>query len=196
MLRAAWPSSPSAQGSHEAGRRQRSEPRNPPGQAATLANRAVPRSKGFLVPTTELPPVTSVLPHRAPFLMVSRIFELRDGYVAGLRTFRPDEPFFAGHFPGHPVVPGVLLIEGLAQTMAYYALVQESAPEVFLVGVDRARFRVRVEPGAEVIFEVKTGEQRFGLLTGHGRVSVSGRTVAEATLRGFVRVPGGLGVSP
>ena len=71
---------------------------------------------------TTLPPVASVIPHRDPFLLVDSITELREGFVVGVRTFRSEEPFFAGHFPGHPVVPGVLLLEGLAQTMAYHAL--------------------------------------------------------------------------
>jgi len=142
------------------------------------------------VPSSELPPVTSVLPHREPFLMVESVFELREGYVAGLRTFRRDEPFFAGHFPGHPIVPGVLLLEGLAQTMAYYALFHQPAQRVFLVGVDRARFRAIVEPGTEVTFEVQMGEQRFGMLTGHGQVRAAGRMVAEATIKGFAGVPG------
>jgi 3-hydroxyacyl-[acyl-carrier-protein] dehydratase len=126
--------------------------------------------------------------------MVERIFELREGYVAGVRTFREDEPFFAGHFPGHPIVPGVLLLEGLAQTMAYYALVHQSAPDVLLLGVERARFRAIVEPGTEVTFEVEMGEQRFGLNIGRGWVRVGGHTVAEATLKGFAGVRGqGLG---
>jgi 3-hydroxyacyl-[acyl-carrier-protein] dehydratase len=139
---------------------------------------------------SELPAVTSVLPHRPPFLMVDRVVELREGHLTSLRTFRADEPFFSGHFPGHPVVPGVLLVEGLAQTMAYYALFHQSAPRVLLVGMDRVRFRSVVETGMEVTFEVEVGEQRFGLLAGRGRVRVGTRKVAEATLKGFAGKPG------
>jgi 3-hydroxyacyl-[acyl-carrier-protein] dehydratase len=139
----------------------------------------------FPLASSQLPPVTSVIPHRDPFLMVDSVVELREGYVASTRTFRTAEPFFAGHFPGHPVVPGVLLVEGLAQTMAYYALFQQSAPQVFLVGIDRARFRSVVEAGMKVTFEVEVGEQRFGILTGQGRVRVGSRKVADAILKGF-----------
>lgn len=117
--------------------------------------------------------------------MVDSILELREGYVAGLRTFRAEEGFFEGHFPGHPVVPAVLLVEGLAQTLAYYALLQQSAPRAFLVGIDRARFRAVVGPGVEVTYEVDVGEERFGVLTGRGRARVGSLKVAEATLKGF-----------
>jgi 3-hydroxyacyl-[acyl-carrier-protein] dehydratase len=140
--------------------------------------------------TRALPPVISVLPHREPFLMVDRVVELREGHVTGVRTFRPDEPFLAGHFPGNPVVPGVLLLEGLAQTMAYYALVDQTVRRLFLVGFDRVRFRSVVEPGTEVTFEVDVGEERFGMLTGQGRVRVGDRKVADATLQGFAGDPG------
>jgi 3-hydroxyacyl-[acyl-carrier-protein] dehydratase len=139
-----------------------------------------------------LPEVTAVLPHRAPFLFVDRIIELTDKRVVGVRTFRADEPFFAGHFPGQPVVPGVLLTEGLAQTMAYYALFFVKAPKVFLVGIDRARFRAIVEPGQQVTYEVAGGEQRLGTLRGKGQVRVGGKRVADAELIGYAGEPGGM----
>jgi len=130
-----------------------------------------------------------VLPHREPFLFLDRVVELADRRIVGVRAFRPEEYFFAGHFPGRPVVPGVILIEGLAQTMAYYALVNQPASEVFLVGIDRARFRSVVEPDHEVTFEVDLGEQRFGILKGEGTVRFGGRRVADATLSGYSRNP-------
>ncbi len=132
-----------------------------------------------------LPEVISVLPHRPPFLFVDRIVELTLTRVVGVRTFHEDEPFFKGHFPDHPVVPGVLLMEGLAQTMAYYALLQRKAPRIFLVGIDRARFRSMIEPGKEVTYEVTLGEERFGTLTGKGKVTAGTQRIAEATLMGY-----------
>jgi 3-hydroxymyristoyl/3-hydroxydecanoyl-(acyl carrier protein) dehydratase len=134
--------------------------------------------------------VTSVIPHRAPFLMVDSVVELREGYLASVRLFRKGEPFFGGHFPDHPLVPGVLLIEGLAQTMAYYALFHDSVRRVFLVGIEHARFHSPVEPETEVTYQVELAEDRFGILTGHGRVTVGDRRVATATLKGFAGNPG------
>ena len=134
---------------------------------------------------TGLPEVTAVLPHRPPFLFVDRIIELTDRRVIGVRTFRIEEPFFSGHFPEHPVVPGVLLLEGLAQTMAYYALYHRKAPRVFLVGIDHARFRSIIEPGTEVTYEVTVGDERLGTLTGKGKVRAGTRRVADAALIGY-----------
>lgn len=131
------------------------------------------------------PDVREVLPHREPLLLIEKVIELSDRRVVAVRTFRADEPVFSGHFPGHPVVPGVYLVEGLAQTMAYYALLHRKAPRVFLVGIDRARFRSVVEPGAEVRFEVDVGDERFGMLTGKGKAFCGGKKVADAQVTGY-----------
>src|SRR5690242_10101888 len=96
-----------------------------------------------------LPDVRTVLPHREPFLFVDHVLEIGERRIVAVRTFPPEEPFFAGHFPERPVVPGVILVEGLAQTMAYLVLVQRAAPQVFLAGIERARFHAAVEPGTE-----------------------------------------------
>jgi 3-hydroxymyristoyl/3-hydroxydecanoyl-(acyl carrier protein) dehydratase len=140
----------------------------------------------------ELKPPHEVLPHRPPFLFVDRIVSMTATQVVGVRTFRADEDFFKGHFPGQPIVPGVLLVEGLAQTMAYYALQFRKASRVFLIGIDRARFRGFVEPGVEVTYTVDVGEERFGTLDGKGRVTAGPRKLADADLRGYAGEPGGI----
>ncbi len=132
-----------------------------------------------------LPEVTAVLPHRPPFLFVDKILELSKERVVGVRTFRPEEDFFKGHFPEHPVVPGVILMEGLAQTMAYAALYGQKAERVFLIGIEKARFRAMVTPGMQVTYEVTLGEPKFGTLTGKGKVRSGETRVAEAELRGW-----------
>ncbi len=134
----------------------------------------------------ELKDVQSVLPHREPFLMIDRVVEMTDRRIVAVRTFKAEEPFFKGHFPQRPIVPGVLLIEGLAQTLAYFALSHRPSPNAFLVGIDRARFRNIVEPNQEVRFEVEIpGEERFGMLTGKGKVRFGDKRIADAELTGY-----------
>lgn len=139
----------------------------------------------------EIRPVTEVLPHRPPFLFVDRVLELSKKRIVAERTFRADESYFQGHFPERPIVPGVLLLEGLAQTMAYLALSAKSAQRVFLVGIDHARFRSFVEPGTTVTYEVETGEERFSTLSGKGRVRAGKRRIADAELLGYAGSEGG-----
>lgn len=142
---------------------------------------------------SDYPPIESVIPHRAPFLMIERIVELGERRIVAARTFHPDEAFFQGHFPGNPIVPGVLLVEGLAQTMAYFSLVHGGVQRLFLAGIDRTRFHSSVAPGEEAVFEVtvpEAGAERFGLVKGDGLVRVGDRRVAVAQLSGFAGEPG------
>jgi 3-hydroxymyristoyl/3-hydroxydecanoyl-(acyl carrier protein) dehydratase len=135
--------------------------------------------------TSPLRPVSEVLPQRPPFLFVDEVLEVTPARVVAARLFRPDEDFFKGHFPGQPVVPGVLLVEGLAQTLAYGALVTGASPKLLLVGIDRVRFKGVVLPSQRVVYEVEPGEPRMGLLKGRGRVLCDGKVVAEAELTGY-----------
>jgi len=137
------------------------------------------------------PSVFSVLPHRPPFLFIDRVVELSEDRVVAVRTFQADESFFLGHFPERPVVPGVVLIEGLAQAMAYHSLLHHPSRQILLVGIDQARFRSTIGPGTEVTFEVRVGEQRFGLTKGHGEVRSRTQSVASATLLGYAAEPHG-----
>jgi len=127
-----------------------------------------------------------VLPHRAPFLFVDEILEVTPGESArALWRLTGEEPFFEGHFPGYPVVPGVLITEALAQTGALALLTDDrfTGRVVLLGGVDRARFRRQVRPGDTL--EMSTTLERMsshGAGYGSGRALVDGRPACEARL--------------
>jgi 3-hydroxyacyl-[acyl-carrier-protein] dehydratase len=127
-----------------------------------------------------------VLPHRAPFLFVDEVLEVEPGQSAKARWhLSGDEAFFAGHFPGYPVLPGVLIVEALAQTGALAVLTDErfTGRVVLLGGVDRARFRRQVRPGD--CLDMSTTLERLsshGAGYGAGRATVNGELACEARL--------------
>jgi 3-hydroxyacyl-[acyl-carrier-protein] dehydratase len=130
--------------------------------------------------------IQRLLPHRPPFLLVDRVVELRPGErLVAWKSVTMNEPFFVGHFPGHPVMPGVLVLEALAQACALLAmrsLPPEQATQklTFLMGIDGARFRRPVVPGdrLELAVHVKKGKGTVWKMAGAARVD--GHLVAEA----------------
>lgn len=131
-----------------------------------------------------LPPPGEVLPHKPPFLFLDEVLVCDEKEARAVRTFRADEDFFRGHFPGRPIVPGVLLLEGMVQTFAYWGLRFHRAKAVYLTGVDRARFRRPVLPGDRVEFSVWLEGVRLGLVLGRGEATVGGARVADARFTG------------
>ncbi|MEE8409194.1 MAG: 3-hydroxyacyl-ACP dehydratase FabZ [Myxococcota bacterium] len=129
-------------------------------------------------------PPTDILPHRPPFLLIDEVLRCDNESIVAVRTFRADEEFFRGHFPDNPIVPGVLLIEGMAQALAYLAMHGASSNVVYLTGIDRARFRKPVRPGDRVEFEVRIEGERLGILKARGCARVDGHRVADAVLDG------------
>lgn len=130
--------------------------------------------------------IMEVLPHRYPFLLVDRIEELADGKVAGFKNVTINEPFFQGHFPGHPIMPGVLIIEAMAQVGGAFVAVKDAIAEdrvTYFVGIDKARFRKPVTPGDVLRMELELLSSRRGIYQFCGKAYVGETLVAEAELK-------------
>lgn len=136
-----------------------------------------------------LPSPAAVLPHRPPFLFLDRCLECGPQRVVAERMFAPDEPFFAGHFPGMPIVPGVILIEALAQTLGYAALLETPGQTVMLTGVDRCRIRRPVTPGEVVRFTITVVKKRLSLVVAEGTAHVGDELALSARITGYVGPP-------
>lgn len=129
--------------------------------------------------------IQRILPHRYPFLLVDKIVELEeDKRIVGIKNVTSNEPFFPGHFPDYKVMPGVLLIEALAQTGAVLLLrkPEYAGKIVFLAGVDQARFRRQVVPGDVLRLEVELLKWRLGMGKALGKAYVGTEEVCQAEL--------------
>lgn len=138
-----------------------------------------------LTPVYDVMQIQSILPHRYPFLLVDRIVELEVGKRAvGLKNVSINEPFFQGHFPTYPVMPGVLIVEALAQVGAVAVLsIEENQGKIgLLAGVDGFRFKEQVKPGDTLELEVELTRLRGSIGKGHGIARVAGKVVAEGDL--------------
>ncbi len=134
--------------------------------------------------------IMDIMPHRYPFLLVDRIFDLEPGKkVRGIKNVSINEPFFQGHFPGHPIMPAVLIIEAMAQVGGVLLMSGFEDPTgkiVYFSGIDNARFRQPVTPGDQLRFELEMKKIRGPLCKMHGTAWVGDRKVAEADLMSTV----------
>ena len=132
-----------------------------------------------------LRPPMEVLPHRDPFLFLDRMTECSHESASGEYTFKNND-FFRGHFPDRPIVPGVILLEGMAQALAYLALTRLGGGTVLLTGVDAAKIRRPVLPGETVVYRVTIDKYRHRMVVATGKAYVGETLAAQATLKGFV----------
>jgi beta-hydroxyacyl-ACP dehydratase FabZ len=142
-------------------------------------------SQGVAGRVLDIDAIREILPHRYPFLLVDRIEELETERVVGIKNVTVNEPFFAGHFPDFPVMPGVLIIEAMAQVAG--VLVLSGIPDrksklVLLAGVDGAKFRKPVRPGDQLRMEMKILRSRASMAKVSGTATVDGAIVAEAEM--------------
>ena len=145
------------------------------------------RSQGLCLDSTE---IQSILPHRYPFLLVDRIEELEIGKrVIGIKNVTVNEPFFQGHFPGRPIMPGVLIMEAMAQVggvLAFKSANQSGAKLVYFMGIDKAKFRRPVVPGDRLRFVVDVLRARHPYWKMRGEAYVEDSLVCEAELMAMV----------
>ncbi|MGB7573707.1 MAG: 3-hydroxyacyl-ACP dehydratase FabZ [Thermodesulfobacteriota bacterium] len=135
----------------------------------------------------EIKEIMSILPHAYPFLLVDRIVEVEPGKrIVGIKNVTYNEPFFPGHFPGRPIMPGVLIVEAMAQTagmLVFKSTGEESHKKpVFFLGMDNVKFRKPVIPGDQLRLEIEITKHRQSIWGFKGKALVDGKLVAEAEL--------------
>lgn len=141
--------------------------------------------------TLESADIMRLLPHRYPFLLVDRVIDMDgDRSATGIKNVTANEPFFQGHFPGNPIMPGVLLVEGMAQTAAALAISfaedLKEPPLVYFMAIDKARFRRPVVPGDIIFYHIKKMRGRGAIWRFKTQAVVNGTSVAEAEISAVV----------
>jgi 3-hydroxyacyl-[acyl-carrier-protein] dehydratase len=137
------------------------------------------------MPVMDIQAIRDILPHRYPMLLVDRIEELEPDRIVGIKNVTVNEPFFVGHFPDFPVMPGVMIIESMAQVAG--VLVLSTIPDrhtklVLLASVDEAKFRKPVRPGDQLRIEMKLIKRKATIAKMSGTAMVNGEVVAEAVM--------------
>ena len=137
--------------------------------------------------------IMKLLPHRYPFLLVDRVLEFTPRQsITAIKNVTINEPFFQGHFPDFPVMPGVLIIEALAQTAALLTFTEEKADDAvyYFAGIDGARFKKPVLPGDQLVMVATFQREKAGIYKFHVKATVDGELAAEADITCAVRTKG------
>jgi len=135
------------------------------------------------MPILDVNEIRQILPHRYPMLLVDRIIELEAERIVGIKNVTANEPFFSGHFPDFPVMPGVLIVEAMAQTAGVLVLKSVEDRErklVLLVSIEYAKFRKQVVPGDQLRMELTMMKRKASVAKMSGKATVDGALVAEA----------------
>lgn len=145
-----------------------------------------PVAPGTPLPDCDTAAIMQLIPHRFPMLLLDRVVEITAFERAvGIKNITVNEPFFVGHFPNDPIVPGVLTIEAMAQTAAVLTIASSgpsvAGSRVYFMSIDEARFRRPVRPGDTLRLEVQQVKSRLGVYKYHGRAIVDGQLVTEAS---------------
>ena len=135
------------------------------------------------MPVLDIEAIRNILPHRYPMLLVDRILELEPERIVGIKNVTVNEPFFVGHFPAFPVMPGVLIVEAMAQVAGVLVLKEIGDRQdklVLLASIEKAKFRRPVLPGDQLRIEMKVGKRKASVALMYGEATVDGVVVAEA----------------
>jgi 3-hydroxyacyl-[acyl-carrier-protein] dehydratase len=156
------------------------------------ASASAPNSEGDTSAEADIGRILELLPHRYPFLLIDRVVDMRgERSATGIKNVTANEPFFVGHFPGHPIMPGVLLVEAMAQTAAVLVMNSLGAAGtgsiVYFMSIDEARFRKPVLPGDTVHFPVQLLHRRPPVWKFSAEAHVDGKKVAEARIGAMLR---------
>lgn len=148
-------------------------------------------SNGAAIGPLDIKRVMAALPHRYPMLLVDRVEELvRDKSISAIKAVTINEGFFQGHFPGRPIMPGVLIVEALAQAAGVLAVesmdLAGSGKLVYFMAIDGAKFRLPVEPGVLLRLDVEFVQKRSSVCKFAGRASVDGKLAAEASFTAMI----------
>ncbi|MBD3792653.1 MAG: 3-hydroxyacyl-ACP dehydratase FabZ [Campylobacterales bacterium] len=139
--------------------------------------------------------IQNILPHRYPFLLLDRVTKIEKGeYIEGYKNVSISEPVFQGHFPGHPIYPGVMIIEGMAQAGGVLAFESSSEAEqkaaeekvVYFMSIDKAKFRTPVTPGDQLVYKLSVLKHRGNIWQLDAKAYVDDKLVAEAELKAMI----------
>ena len=140
--------------------------------------------------TIEIDEIMAMIPHRYPFLFIDKVTEIvPDNTAVGIKNVSMNEPFFQGHFPGHPIMPGVLIIEAMAQTSAILVIEttgKRTGAVVYFMTIEQARFRQPVFPGDQLELHVEKKRSRGNVWKFSGRATVEGKLMAEAVYSAMI----------
>ncbi|MDY6894340.1 MAG: 3-hydroxyacyl-ACP dehydratase FabZ [Thermotogota bacterium] len=127
--------------------------------------------------------IMKILPHRYPFLLVDGVIELNEEKIKAFKNVSINEPFFQGHFPNYPIMPGVLIVEGMAQTAGLLLLkdTDENVIPLF-TGIDKARFKKEVRPGDKLIYDLEISQKKGNMFKLKGIATVEGQVCAQAEI--------------
>ena len=130
--------------------------------------------------------IVKILPHRYPFVLIDRIEEVKPGeYVNAIKNVTINEPYFQGHFPGQPVMPGVLSLESIAQTTAFLMLHELDDPmkkNMFISGVDKVRFRRLITPGDQLCINIRLKMKKLNLYKFEGNIKINDKLTVQALI--------------